>query len=222
MVVDDELDVLKLIKAMVEPLGCEVLTMADSREAARRLESEKFDGVFVDVRMPHLDGFELTRRVRASALNRGAPVVMLTGFDDVETMRQGFRVGATFFLGKPFTRERIHSLFGAVRGALLREKRHHTRLPLRTTVDCTCDQKHFKAGSLNLGESGMLLEPSGGLAVGQEFDLTFEVPEAPARLQVRARAVRKEPPDRIAVEFLAPALEAREAIQRYINAGVKL
>jgi CheY-like chemotaxis protein len=40
--------------------------LADSREAAQRVEAEKFDAAFVDVRMPGMDGFELTRRARAS------------------------------------------------------------------------------------------------------------------------------------------------------------
>ena len=96
MVVDDEPAVLDLIKSMIEPMGCEIQTMDDSRAAAERLETEKFDGVLVDVVMPHLDGFELTKRIRRSRNNR--EIVMLTGFDDVDTIRKGFGAGATCFL----------------------------------------------------------------------------------------------------------------------------
>jgi CheY-like chemotaxis protein len=67
MVVDDEPDVLKSIKAMLESLECEVRTMDDSREAAKRLERERFDGILLNVRMPHLDGLELTKLIRASS-----------------------------------------------------------------------------------------------------------------------------------------------------------
>jgi CheY-like chemotaxis protein len=135
MVVDDEPGVLKLLKAMVEPLGIQVVTMADSREASARLEREKFDGIFVDVRMPHMDGFELTTHVRASRSNSGIPIVMLTGLNDVQAMRQAFKVGVTFFLNKPFTREQVTRLLKAARGAMLREKRRYARLPLQTTVN---------------------------------------------------------------------------------------
>jgi len=222
MAVDDEPQVLNLLKGIIEPLGCEVQTLTESREAVRRLENEKFDGVFVDVRMPHPDGFELTQMVRSSPLNRDIPVVMLTGYDDVETMRKGFQAGATFFLGKPFTRERVEGLFKATRGIMLREKRRHARLPYRTPVDCRWGTKHFKSTSLNIGEGGMLLEPSGGLEVDQQVELEFAMPQLAGPCKVRAQVVYKEPPDRMGVEFLSMEPEDREALQSYILGGVKV
>ena len=246
MVVDDEPDVLKLIKSIVEPLGYEVLALADSREAARRLESEKFDGIVLDILMPHLDGFELARRARASSLNGGAPVLMITGLNDIDTMRKCFSLGVTFFLNKPFTYERLYSLFSAARGSMLRERRRYARLPFCTTVECKfgkLGEKHFRAVSLNLGESGMLLEPSGGLEVGQEVVLEFTLPQTrdaqaaavkgPGKSSfpeptapgsglrtIRAKVVRKALPDRIAVQFANLTLEDRELIQRYIMGRV--
>lgn len=136
MVVDDEPEVLQLIKVMIQPLRCDVLAISDSGEAARRLEAKKFDGVLLDVLMPHLDGIELARLIRKSALNRGVPIVMLTGLDDVNTTCRGFSAGATCFLGKPASRERLYALVKAMRASLLREKRRHARLPYRTAVNC--------------------------------------------------------------------------------------
>jgi CheY-like chemotaxis protein len=247
LAVDDEPGVLNLLKTMVEPLGYEVVTLADSRQAALRIEDEKFDGILLDVLMPHLDGFELTRRIRSSRLNFGVPIVMLTSLNDVGTMRKGFTLGVTFFLGKPFTRERIYGLFKAARGSFLREKRLRARLPFRTTVKCKIGQfgeRQFRSGSLDIGVGGLLLEPSGGLDVGQELFLEFMLPpgsatmapvedkprkslfhDAPAReeepRQVRAKVVYREPPDRIAVEFVLPPADVLEAIQRYITADVR-
>jgi CheY-like chemotaxis protein len=221
MVVDDEPGVLKLIKTMVEPLGIKVVTIADSREASARLEREKFDGIFVDVRMPHMDGFELTTRVRASRSNGGIPIVMLTGLNDVEAMRQAFKVGVTFFLNKPFTRERVTRLLKAARGAMLRENRRYARLPLQTTVNCRWHDNRFKSTSLNISESGMLLESPGTVGVGQELELEFAIPQVPKPLTPRAQVVRKEPPDRIGIRFSTLAAGDREVIQRYISAGVK-
>lgn len=51
MVVDDESAVLDLIKSRIEPMGCEIQAMEDSRAAAERLETVKFDGALVDVVM---------------------------------------------------------------------------------------------------------------------------------------------------------------------------
>jgi CheY-like chemotaxis protein len=246
LVVDDEPEALRLIKSMVEPLGYEVLPLADSREAARRLETEKFDGIVLDVLMPYLDGFDLARRARASPLNRRAPVLMITALHDAGTMRQCFALGVTFVLPKPFTYEQICGLFTSARGAMLRERRQHARLPFCTTVECRAGKLGeicFRAVSLNLGEEGMLLEPSGGLNVGEDVILEFALPRVcdpwdarrrvqrsrflpqppapePALRTVAARIVRKEPPDRIAVRFTVLSEEDRNLIQRYIMGRV--
>src|SRR5208283_4228403 len=102
LVVDDDPAALDLIKALVEPQGYEVLALTDSRRAAECVNKQPFDGVFVDVLMPKLDGFELTKLIRASRLNSRAPIVMITASQDLETMRGGFKAGVTFFLTKPF------------------------------------------------------------------------------------------------------------------------
>ncbi len=221
MVVDDEPDVLKTFKAIVESLGFEVLTVADSGEAARRLTSEKVDGIFLDARMPHPDGFELAQAVRASSMNSGAPIVMLTGYGDAETMRKGFEAGITFFMSKPIRQERLSGMLRVMHGPMLREKRRHARLPFTTTVTCTMGGQVTKSQSVNISEGGMLLESSGGASVGHDVDLAFALPQSPRPLRARAKVVRKEPPDRIGVQFRALEPEDREAIQRYITGRVK-
>src|SRR5713226_4123435 len=110
MIVDDDPQALGLIKAIVEPLGYETVALENSREALSRLDKEKVDGVFVDARMPLLDGFELTRCIRNSPSNGPVPIVMITGCDDVESMRKGFSAGVTFFLGKPVIPARLRGL----------------------------------------------------------------------------------------------------------------
>lgn len=225
MVVDDDPDVSKSIKAMLEPLGCEVLRLDDSREATLRLESEKFDGILLDAQMPHVDGFELTKLIRKSRLNRDVPVVMVTGSDNVETMRRGFKAGATCFLGKPISPDRLYTLIKAMRGAMLKEKRRHARLPFRTPVKCRVgpDFRHqFASNSSTISESGISLESSGGAGDGQELDLEFVMPDSAQPMKVRGRVVRRAPPDLIGVEFVSLETKCREAIQRYVEGVVKL
>ena len=79
LVAEGEPIVLDTVKSIMELDGCEVSNFEDSRKAARLLETEKFNGLLVEARMPNLDGFEFTRRVRALSLNTKAPVVMLIG-----------------------------------------------------------------------------------------------------------------------------------------------
>jgi CheY-like chemotaxis protein len=220
LVVESKSEVYRLTKSMIEPLGLEVLALADSREAARRLETEKFDGVMLEVHMPHLDGFELTKLIRATPLNRAVPVVMIAGEGDADTMRRGFKVGVTFYLGKPITREKLYALLRATRGIFLREKRRHTRLPYRTTVHCRVRDMHFRAESINISEGGMLLERSGGARVGEILELEFTVPPG-APLSALAKVIRKDPSDRTSLQFTQIASSDREVIKEYVLGEVR-
>ncbi|HZP02142.1 MAG TPA: response regulator [Terriglobia bacterium] len=221
LVVDDEESFLKLFKSMIEPLGCEVRTLADSREALKCLSEERFDGVFLDARMPHLDGFELASHTRTSSINSQTPIVMLTGMDDVKTMQRAFSVGITFFLGKPFDREKLYGLYKALRGTMLREKRRHARIPVHTLVTCQVGEKHFRTSSLNLGESGMLLESSGGVEVGTKLNLEFALPELQRVFTAQAKVIRKEAPDHMAVQFTNLDPETRNILESYVAGRLK-
>lgn len=221
LVVDDDPEVLTAVKMLVESLGYEVLALTDSREAAERVTREKFAGAFVDAKMPHLDGPALVRHIRNTTLNGSIPIFMLTGYDDVQTMREGFRAGITFYMGKPLNLGRLANILKLMKEAMLREKRSYVRLPLRTVVSCSTDKHQFTATSVNLGEGGMLLEPSGGLEVGQEMWLRFSLPEMTLTLNPHAKVVREEPPDRIAVQFLDLSAEDRKTLLDFIVGIIK-
>lgn len=221
MVVDDEPAVLQVLKELIESAGFVVSAIADSSDAAARVNREKFDGVFLDARMPGMDGFELARRVRVSRANSRVPIVMLTGADDAETMRRGFAEGVSFFLGKPVTLKKLHGLLNSLRGAALRERRRYARLPLRTSVRCESGQKNFISSSLNISLGGMLLEFSGGLTPPVGVILEFSLPQTSRKLRPQARVVRREPPDRMAVAFTIKDSQDTDEIHNYISAQVK-
>ena len=224
MAVDDDAAVLKLLKAQLEFLGCEVIDVQDSRVALERLTQEKVDGLFVDVLMPHVDGFLLTKEARLSKLNRRVPIVMLTGMDNAQTMRKGFEAGANFFIGKPFTRERVHNLLGATRGAMLRERERYTRLAYSTKVDCTWGTeplKRFRCESVNISEGGMMLTPSGELAIGQEMEVAFKLPDASEFIRTRAMVVREASSSAIGIQFLKLNERDESDLRGYISARLE-
>lgn len=224
VIVDDEPQVLEVVTSMLEYLGCEVTAFADGQKAARCLENRKYDGLVVDARMPKLDGFELTRQVRASPLNGEVPIVMLTGYDDLKTMRQAFRSGISFFLGKPLTVDKASTVFNAIRGAKLRDRRLSPRLPFRGPVFVRIGphfQKDMDAVSVNISEGGLLLEAAQGVEVGQEVELEFKTPSAEKPVLVRAKVQRKESVERLGVEFVNLEPDDREGIRRFILWGGK-
>src|SRR3990172_11803439 len=78
LVVDDERHIVRLIQVNLERAGYQVVTAFDGRDALKKVEAEKPDLVVLDVMMPHLDGFEVLKRLQANPATREIPVVMLT------------------------------------------------------------------------------------------------------------------------------------------------
>jgi CheY-like chemotaxis protein len=221
LVVDDDRDVLGLFRSLVSPLGYDILGLSDSCEAAQRVVTDKFDMIALDIYLPELNGFELTTRIRASASNRDVPILMFTGYDDIETMRKGFDVGITYYLAKPLSTAKVRDLFASARSSMLHERRHCLRLPLRMEVDCRSLGRHFRVYSINLAQGGILLEGSNGLTYGDIAHLEFALPETSQLLKLTAKVVRKIEPDFVALEFMDPGPRERAALQTYFTSKVR-
>lgn len=84
----------------------------DGEEALTRLQQERFDLAFLDIKMPKLDGMKVLQRLNG---RRSTPIIMLTAYQSVEFAQEAVKLGARDYLPKPFEREQILS---AVRDAL--------------------------------------------------------------------------------------------------------
>jgi CheY-like chemotaxis protein len=102
--IDDETNILKLVKLVLEPL-CTVLTFTDTKAALKTLQTSRPDLIICDINMPGLDGFELHTLLRDSDTLRSVPFVYLTALADRETFRKGMLQGADDYLIKPFSPE---------------------------------------------------------------------------------------------------------------------
>ena len=104
LVVDDHDINRRAIQLILMPLGCDVTTAADGMAALRACESEAFDLIFMDVRMPELDGRETTRRLRAGGgPNAAVPVIAVTADTSPEDIAACTAAGMTYFVPKPIT-----------------------------------------------------------------------------------------------------------------------
>jgi len=216
MVVDDEPQSLTLIRSLGAPSGHTVLTFEDREEAGQRSEKQRFDVAFLGMRLPELDGLTLARHIRTSEPNRETTIVMLSATDDNESLRKAFGEGADFVLTKPLTAGRIRPMLAAMDSPGWKGRRHAARLPLITEVLCTWKDQRFPLRSLNISESGMLLEASFEAEVGQEIGLEFKIAEVRASLDVLGRIVRTEGTERIAAAFIGLTPEDLNAIQLYV------
>jgi len=216
MVVDEEPQVLSLAKAVLEPLGCEVLAQSDSRKAAAVAQTRKLHGVLLGARMRHLDGFELTHAIRRSRSNSHVPIVMLTAEYDARTVRQGIYEGISFFLAKPLSEERLVQFFRSMRHAMWEERRRYSRIPVRGTASCYSFSGTLELGASNISTGGMLLEPCEELARCQEIELEFSLPGHSRPIHIRATVQHQTPGIGVGVKFQDVPEVDRQAIEGYI------
>jgi two-component system phosphate regulon response regulator PhoB len=116
LVAEDDEDILELVVFDLEDEGYEVLTARDGEQAITLALERRPDLVLLDVAMPGLDGYEVTRRLRADDSTRATPVVLLTARAQVKDVIHGFEAGANDYVTKPFRpdelRTRLHAALG--------------------------------------------------------------------------------------------------------------
>jgi signal transduction histidine kinase/AmiR/NasT family two-component response regulator len=104
LVVDDHDINRRAIQLILQPLGCDIATAADGMAALKICDNTAFDLIFMDVRMPELDGRETTRRIRAGdGPNAGAPIIAVTADTAEEDIAACTAAGMTYFVPKPIT-----------------------------------------------------------------------------------------------------------------------
>lgn len=104
LVVDDHDINRRAVQLILQPLGCEITTAADGMIALERCQEAVFDVIFMDVRMPELDGRETTRRLRAGGgPNAATPVVAVTADTAPEDVAACQAAGMAYFVSKPLT-----------------------------------------------------------------------------------------------------------------------
>lgn len=107
MVVDDSTSVRKMVAFTLENAGYKVLEAENGMDALEKLNGAQVNMFIVDLNMPHVDGFELTRSVRAMQEYRFTPIVMLTTESLEAKKREGKAAGATGWITKPFKPDQL-------------------------------------------------------------------------------------------------------------------
>ena len=100
--VDDSPTVCKLVSVALEHHGYRVLVAGDGLEALAKLDETVPDFILLDVAMPHMNGFQLCKRIKANAETKRIPVAMLSGKDGFFDRMRGRLAGAEEYLTKPF------------------------------------------------------------------------------------------------------------------------
>ena len=103
LVVDDEKDIVEIIRELLEAEGYKTLAAYDGQEALDQLQRHRVDGIVLDIKMPVLDGIGVIERVRAEAAIKDLPVVVLTATQVIrEAQEQLKKLKVNAWLSKPF------------------------------------------------------------------------------------------------------------------------
>ena len=115
LVVDDEKQLVSLVKLHMEMAGYEVVSADDGEKAISIIREENPGLVILDLMIPKIDGWEVCRLMRAEPKTVDVPVIMLSARTDTEDKLKGFECGADDYVTKPFSpRElvaRVNRLF---------------------------------------------------------------------------------------------------------------
>lgn len=105
LLIDDEPDMVEVMFTILDSRDTHVLLALNGHEALEMMKQHPVDAVLTDIRMPEMSGVELVQKIRA--IGFATPVVMMSGFADLDTTLEALRAGVLDVIEKPFSREKM-------------------------------------------------------------------------------------------------------------------
>jgi len=103
MVVDDNPDIITIVRTILEGKGYSVLSATSGAELLNMLKTQKPDLIILDIMMPEMDGLEVLSRLKGLTETASIPVILLTAKVQYEDVLGGYKLGADYYITKPFT-----------------------------------------------------------------------------------------------------------------------
>jgi two-component system KDP operon response regulator KdpE len=129
LVIDDDPQLLRLVRANLEPVGYRVITSTNAGDALELVERETFNLILLDIMLPEMDGYQFCQRIREFS---AVPIIMLTAkVEDADKVR-GLKVGADDYLTKPFN---VQELLARIEAVL---RRAHSPEELKVSPPFVC------------------------------------------------------------------------------------
>ena len=216
LVVDDDPALCEFIQEVLSTEKIQSFASTDSLKAVAQLEAEKFDAVFLDMRMPFLDGIELATRIRSSGLNQRTPLVMITGDQDHKVMRRAFQAGVNLFLFKPVDRPRLMRLLNAADNFIKAQRRRFTRIKVCKGVSLEAGEVRVKGTSLDLSAGGMFVRSPATFPVGSTVRVGLELHQGRPAVQLAARVVRVTGEDCMGLKIEGDAPEGGRQLEDFL------
>jgi DNA-binding response OmpR family regulator len=178
LVAEDDIDILNILKLYLESSGYQVLTAHDGLEAWRLVQKEPVDFAILDVMMPGMDGFELTKKIREA---KSLPIMLLTARAEDQDKILGLNLGADDYMTKPFNPLEV---IARVNSNLRRVHQLDSR-----DNDTEAPGSRIRLGELCLDTEKLLLTKNGQeiTLTPNEYKLLRFLMEAPGRVFTKAQ-----------------------------------
>ncbi|MCX5580605.1 response regulator [Kaistia terrae] len=174
LVVDDDLEIRRLLGRYLDGQGLRVTLAADKRELEEKLATQQIDLIVLDVMLPDGSGLDICRQLRDRRPH--IPIILLTALKEDVDRIIGLEIGADDYLGKPFNPRELVARIRAV----LRRSADVAEAPPATT-------SYRFAGFVAAPDTRSLIDPEGDAIVltGAEFDLLIVFLDRPGRVLSR-------------------------------------
>jgi two-component system, OmpR family, alkaline phosphatase synthesis response regulator PhoP len=178
LVVDDDKQIVRLVRSYLEQAGYAVLTAADGTTALRTIRTERPDLVVLDLMLPDQDGWTVTRAVRGDANQADLPIIMLTARVEDTDKIVGLEIGADDYIAKPFNPRELVARVRAV---------------LRRGSGAPAQPRVLELGALRLDLDRHAVTRDGQAldVTPTEFDLLKVLMEYPGHAFTRAELIEK-------------------------------
>ena len=179
LVVDDDKEIVRLLRSYLEKTGYEVFAAYDGETALHTLRREKPDLLVLDLMLPDRDGWDITRLIRSDAHLAATPIIMLTARVEDSDKIVGLEIGADDYITKPFNPREV---VARVRALLRRSQR-----------ESAAGSQVLQAGNLllDIGRRELLVAGEPTVLTPTEFDLLRVLMENPGYVFTRDELVEK-------------------------------
>ena len=216
LVVDDSPEICELLQSVLDSAGMDALGVTSSQQAAGHLVREKFDAIFLDIRMPPPDGIELAGRARASGFNQKTPIVMISGDADPALQSRAFQAGANFFLYKPLDRRRLMRILRVTQGSIQRERRRFQRVNVRCKATVESSSARIEGLTLDMSLNGMLVQTGGSFPASTRVGVTVQLKPGAKPFRASGKVARLIGEDCMGIELDSVSLEESERLQEFL------
>ncbi|HEY3312139.1 MAG TPA: response regulator [Anaerolineales bacterium] len=132
LIIDDDLDTLKLVGLMLQKQGFQIAAASSGQQGIDMALAESPDLIVLDIMMPGMDGYEVSRRLRANEKTLNIPILMFTAKSQLDDKVTGFEAGADDYITKPTHPTELQA---HVRALLVRSSKNKLNPPSRPVVD---------------------------------------------------------------------------------------